>query len=129
MDEGNMKINLNVAEGHSPSGENLRRYINTKLRSTLNNSKQYIRNVIVKVSDLKGPKGAMMKICSIQLSIIGQTPVYVKTRARNIYSAISKAVIRAGHKCNRRVRHRQLLLIGNTTGEKKSSQSKYLFTS
>ena len=107
-----MKINLKIVGDYLPSANHICSYVNKKLRSTLKNTRQYIDDVVVRITDLNGPKGGVDKMCSIQLHIPGQAPVYVKSQDGSIYSAISKAANRAGHKIRRRVRRRQFLAMG-----------------
>lgn len=105
-----MKIDININSNYTHSSMDIRGYVNQKLRSALKNSKQYIDNVIIGVTDLDNPKGGTNTICTIQLFIPGQIPVDIMTHGSNVYTAISSATNRAGHKSQRRIRSRRALL-------------------
>lgn len=107
-----MKINLKIMGEHLSSGDNIHAYVHEKLRSALKHTSQYIDQVIVRLTDLNGPKGGMDKMCSIQLSIPGQSPVLVKSHDSNLYTAVSEAISRAAQKSQRRIRRRQFVSLG-----------------
>ena len=125
-----MKINIRFVDDSLAVNKDVSSYAREKIQSALKNTKQYIDEVNIRLMDLNGPKGGIDKLCSLQLSIPGQTPVHIKSRQGNVYAAISDAANRAAQKSQRRVRRRRLIASGGKlrrTGERPGGRVHSIF--
>ena len=77
------------------SSESLRAYILRRVRSQARRLGQALRAVIVRVSDVNGPRGGVDKRCQIMLVRPAQPPVTIEEVSADAYAAVDVAVERA----------------------------------
>lgn len=78
-------------------------HVNRHLGVALNNGDDYIQYVIVKLSDINGPRGGADKCCYIQVVLPGLPDVVIEDTESDLYVAIDRAADRAGRTVTRRV--------------------------
>jgi len=83
--------------------EGLNAHINRRLGFALSNSDDYIQQVIVRLSDINGPRGGEDKCCHIQVVLPGLPDVVIEDTESDLYVAIDRAADRAGRTVNRRI--------------------------
>lgn len=87
--------------------EAMQNYVNKRINSALTCNNQYIQRIIVRLSDVNGPKGGVDKRCHIQVVIPHQADVVIDDVENNLYAAVDIATNRAGHTVSRHIaRHR-----------------------
>ncbi len=85
----------------------LRNHIKKRLGFALNAGTEQIQRVLVRLSDINGPRGGADKRCKIHLVIPRVPDIVVEDTEANLYAAIDRAANRAGRALRRRVtRHR-----------------------
>jgi len=81
----------------------LRDHIVRRLGFALRNRDSHIQHVIVRLSDINGPRGGADKCCHIQVTLPKLSDVVIEDTEVNLYVAIDRAVERAGRTVGRRL--------------------------
>lgn len=81
----------------------LRNYIDRRLRFTLGNRDKHIQRVIVRLSDINGPRGGEDKCCQIQVILPHLKDVVVEDIETDMYVAIDRATDRVNRVVGRRL--------------------------
>ena len=81
----------------------LREHIERRLGFALSSRGEYIQRVIVRLSDINGPRGGEDKCCRIQIVLPQLTDVVVEDTEVDMYAAIDRATYRAGRTVGRRL--------------------------
>ena len=100
-----------------PMTHALRGHIERRLRFTLNTSSQYVKRILVRLSDINGPRGGNDKRCHLEVILPGLAVVVEDTEA-DLYLAINRATSRAGRTVMRQLRRRRHIKRGYTPGYK-----------
>ena len=85
-----------------PSSEPLRAYIVRRIQSHLRRLGHFLGAVIVRLSDVNGPKGGIDKRCQVMLRGPGHRPVTIEELDVDAYAAVDIAVERAARVADRR---------------------------
>ena len=81
-----------------------------RLHFSMSYCSDHINRVVVRLSDVNGPRGGKDKCCHIQIILAGISNVVVEDTEVDMYAAIDRAIDRARRTVARRV-DRQLTLI------------------
>ena len=85
----------------------LRVHIERRLGFALSNRDVHIRRVMVRLSDINGPRGGEDKCCHIQVVLPQLPDVVIEDIQADLYAAIDRAADRVGRTVGRRLaRHR-----------------------
>ncbi len=87
----------------------LQDHVQRRLRFALTSGADHIQRVMVRLSDINGPRGGQDKRCHIQVVLKGMPDVVIDDTESDLYAAISRAVARASRSVARRLRRRQTL--------------------
>lgn len=90
--------------------EALHNYVQRRLYFAMSYCSGHINRVVVRLSDVNGPRGGADKCCRIQIVLTGIPNVVVEDIEVDMYAAIDRACDRARRTVTRRV-DRQLTLI------------------
>ena len=74
----------------------MRAHIERRLGFALKAGYEHVKRVLVRLSDVNGPRGGNDKRCQLEVLLPGQTVVVKDTRA-DLYVAIDRAASRARH--------------------------------
>jgi len=88
----------------------LRSHTERRLRFALTCCDDYIQRVVVRLSDINGPRGGEDKRCHLQLVLAGLPDVVIEDIETDMYVAIDRAVDRAGRTVVRKLGRQQSLL-------------------
>lgn len=77
------------------SSESLRAYIVRRVQLQVRRLGKALRAVVVRLSDVNGPKGGVDKRCQVMLVRSGQAPVTIEEVRDDAYAAVDVAVERA----------------------------------
>jgi ribosome-associated translation inhibitor RaiA len=83
--------------------EALRMHIERRLGFALATRYEHIKRILVRLSDINGPRGGTDKCCQLQLVIPGQADVVIEDTESNLYVAIDRAASRASRTMTRRL--------------------------
>jgi putative sigma-54 modulation protein len=84
----------------------MRAHIERRLGFALSTCYQHVRRIMVRLSDINGPRGGSDKRCHLEVMLPGQAVVVVDTEA-DLYLAINRAASRAGRTVMRQLRRRR----------------------
>jgi ribosomal subunit interface protein len=83
--------------------EALREHVKRRLGYALSCRDEYIQRVIVRLSDINGPRGGDDKQCQIQVILKPLQDVVIQDTEADMYVAIDRAADRAGRTVGRRL--------------------------
>ena len=88
----------------------LSNYVKRRLGFALSNHGEHIQHIMVRLSDINGPRGGKDKQCQL-LVLLDQLPdVFIEDIEADMYVAIDRAADRAGRTVGRRIsRQRDML--------------------
>lgn len=86
-----------------PLSEALGSYIKRRINFVLSSRYDQIQRIIVRLSDINGPRGGIDKRCQIQISLPRLADIVVEDTEMDLYVAIDRATDRAGRTVNRRL--------------------------
>ncbi|MEW8691405.1 MAG: HPF/RaiA family ribosome-associated protein [Candidatus Thiodiazotropha endolucinida] len=110
--------------------EALRGYVQRRLRGVIACCNDYIQRVVVRLSDINGPRGGADKRCHIQVVLSGLPDVVVEDIEADLYVAIDQATDRTGRTVIRRIRRQHTLLRqGHTIGPDEQHSSYAIYKS
>jgi len=82
----------------------LRSHIHRRLGFALSTQYDQIKRILVRLSDINGPRGGNDKCCLIHVVLAGQADVVIEDTEANLYVAINRAADRASRTVTRRLR-------------------------
>lgn len=81
----------------------LREHVIHRLATGLGRFEARLRQVVVRLSDLNGPRGGVDKHCQLLVRIDGASPIVVRDTEEDLYVAVDRAAERAGRTLARQV--------------------------
>ena len=84
-----------------PPTEALSAHIERRIAFALSRFSSKIDRVVVRFSDLNGPKGGPDKICQVGFTVKGMGPESVEARDPDLYCAVDLAAAKAGRRVAR----------------------------
>lgn len=96
-------MNIEIQTRHFMSTQALNDHVQRRLEFALSARYRNIRRIIVRLSDINGPRGGHDKRCHIQISLPQQADVVVEDVQSDLYSAIDRAADRASRTVSRRL--------------------------
>lgn len=76
--------------------EGLRTHVEHRLRFALTRFQDRVVRVVVRLSDVNGPRGGVDKHCHLQLYLRGLPEIVVKDTEADLHAAVNRAAERAG---------------------------------
>ena len=89
--------------------EALRNYAEWRLRFALTSVDNHVQRIVVRLSDINGPRGGEDKRCKIMVVLSGMPEVVVEDIEADLYFAIDRAADRAGRTVMRKINRKQTL--------------------
>jgi putative sigma-54 modulation protein len=87
-------MNIDIQAKGFPLTEGLREHTERRLGFALSWASQDLRKIVVRLSDINGPRGGDDKRCSIQVVIPGVPDVVIIDTEADLYVAIDRAIDR-----------------------------------
>ncbi len=88
----------------------LRWHAKRRLRVALTCCDEHIQRVVMRLSDINGPRGGVDKRCHLQVVVAGLPDVIIEDIEADLYFAIDRAADRAGRTLMRKIGRQQTLL-------------------
>lgn len=85
----------------------LRSHAERRLRFALTRADSYVQRIVVRLSDINGPRGGEDKRCQLQVLLTGLPDVVVEDTEADLYFAIDRAADRAGRSVMRKLGRKQ----------------------
>ena len=107
-------MQIDIQARHFSLTESLRNHAERRLRFTLTSFDEYIFKVVMRLSDINGPRGGKDKRCHLQVILSGLPDIVIEDTEADMYIAIDRAISRAGRSVKRKIdRHQTLLKHGS----------------
>ncbi|MDP1735448.1 MAG: ribosome-associated translation inhibitor RaiA [Sulfuritalea sp.] len=87
--------------------EGLREHVARRLAYALNHGQDIVSRIVVRLSDVNGPRGGVDKRCGIEIRLKGTSAVAIEDTEADLYAAIDRAADRAGRTLDRRLSRRR----------------------
>lgn len=84
--------------------DGLKRHVQRRVLFAVGRFKDKVHRVIVRLSDINGPRGGVDKRCQLLLRVDGMPDIVVADTEMDLYSAIDRAADRAGRTLGRYLR-------------------------
>ena len=88
----------------------LRNHAERRLRFALTCCDEHIQRIVMRLSDINGPRGGVDKRCHLQVVLAGLPDVVIEDIETGLYVAIDRATDRAGRTVVRKIDRQQSLL-------------------
>ncbi len=96
-------MNIEIQTRHFMLTEGIHDHVHRRLSFALSNRFQQIKRVIVRLSDINGPRGGADKRCHIQITLPRQADVVIEDVQSDLYRAVDRAADRASRTLGRRL--------------------------
>lgn len=96
-------MQIEIKARNFPVTQALRTHIERRLGFALSSGYRHVRRILVRLSDINGPRGGNDKRCHVEVLLPGQPVVITDTEA-DMYLAINRAAARAGRTVMRRLK-------------------------
>ena len=83
--------------------EGLREHVARRLAFALNHGLDRVSRIVVRLSDVNGPRGGVDKRCAIEIRLKGALTVAIEDTEADLYAAIDRVAERAGRTLDRRL--------------------------
>ncbi len=94
-------MNIEIQAVNFTISQAINQYIQRRVKFGLKKRQDAIRRIIVRLTDINGPKGGKDKCCHIQIVMPKIEDVIIEDTEVNIYQAVDKAVERASRNVNK----------------------------
>ncbi len=102
-------MQIDIQARHFSMTDALSKHVERKIRLSLTCCDEYILKVIIRLSDINGPRGGTDKHCHVQVVLCGLADVVIEDTEADMYVAINRAVERAGRTIIRKVKRQHTL--------------------
>ena len=102
-------MQIDIRAHDFPLSDALRSHAERRLRFALSCCDEHIQRVVMRLSDINGPRGGADKRCRLQVVLAGLPDVVVEDVEANLYVAIDRATDRAGRTLVRKINRQQTL--------------------
>lgn len=102
-------MQIDIQAQHFSLTDALRAHIERRLCFALSCCVYRIQRIVLRLSDINGPRGGTDKRCRIQLMLTGMSDVMIEDTKVDLYLAIDRAIHRAKHTVLRKIDRQKLL--------------------
>lgn len=100
-------MQIDIQSRNFPLTSALQEHVERRLGFALSTRDEHILRIVVRLSDINGPRGGADKCCHIQVILPHLPDVVIEDTEVDLYAAIDRAADRAGRTVGRRLeRHR-----------------------
>jgi ribosomal subunit interface protein len=89
--------------------EGLRHHIARRIAYAINHGRDIVSRIVVRLSDVNGPRGGVDKRCGIEVRLKGASAIAIADTQSDLYVAIDRAAERTGRTLDRRIARRHQL--------------------
>jgi len=100
-------MQIDIQARHLSLTGSLRRYVERRLKFAMKRCDEHIQRLVIRLSDINGPRGGSDKQCHIQVVMAGMPDVVIEDTRTDIYAAIHRALDRAAQVVSRKINRRQ----------------------
>jgi putative sigma-54 modulation protein len=117
-----MQIQIHAQDFSLTDG--LRDHVARRLAYALNHGVDSVSRVVVRLSDVNGPRGGIDKRCGIEIRLKGAPALFVEDTQTDLYVAIDRAVDRMGRALDRHLARRHGISCGFSPPGNNQSRTK-----
>ncbi len=96
-------MQIEIQARNFPLTQAMRSHVERRLGFALSTRHEHIQRILVRLSDINGPRGGHDKCCQIQVVLPQLADVIVEDTESNLYSAIDRAADRASRTVARKL--------------------------
>ena len=96
-------MRIEVRSGDFPLTNALRKHVERRLNFALSKHHSQIREIVVSLSDINGPRGGKDKCCQLRIVCTGHPLTIVEDTQADLYVAIDRAAGRVGRVISRKL--------------------------
>ena len=100
-------MRVTIQSSHFLITDTLRSHAERRLHFALSFCNEHIHQIVMRLSDINGPRNGSDKSCHLQVSLVGLPDVVVNDIKADLYVAIDRAANRAGRTIRRRLTRRR----------------------
>lgn len=100
-------MNLQIQAHDFTMTDGLRQHVATRLDYALNHGRDVVTRVVVRLTDVNGPRGGEDKCCAIEVRLRGAPALIVEDTQADLYVAIDRAADRIGRTFDRQMTRRR----------------------
>lgn len=100
-------MNIDIKTIGFDSTPELREHVAARLRFSVGRFEERVRQIVVRLSDLNGPRGGNDKRCQLMVCVDGRPSIVVNETEQDLYVAVDRAADRAGHTLMRGIKRLQ----------------------
>lgn len=104
-------MNIHIHAQDFTLTEGLREHVARRLAYALNHGRDSVSRIVVRLSDVNGPRGGVDKRCGIEIRLKGASAVAIEDIEADLYVAIDRAAERAGRTLDRRLSRRRAISV------------------
>ena len=101
--KGEAKMQMDIQSQGFNLTDGIRNYVMNRLAYTLAHGDAAITRIIVRLSDINGPRGGDDKRCLVEVRLKSASAVVIEDTESDLYVAIDRAADRAGRTLGRRL--------------------------
>lgn len=102
-------MQIDIQALHFTLTDALQNHAQRRLRFALTCCDDRIQRIVMRLSDINGPRGGVDKHCHLQVVLTGLPDVVIEDTEVDMYVAINRAVDRAGRTVVRKINRQQTL--------------------
>lgn len=102
-------MQIDIQARDFPLTDALRRHAERRLHFALACCDNQIQRVVMRLSDINGPRGGADKRCRLHIVLSGLSDVVIEDTEANLYVAIDRATNRAGRTLIRKIARKKTL--------------------
>lgn len=100
-------MNLQIRTQDFTLTDGLRQHVAARLACALNHGRDVVTRIVVRLSDVNGPRGGEDKCCGIEVRLKGAPALIVEDTQSDLYVAIDRAAERMGRRLARYLTRRR----------------------
>lgn len=108
-------MNLQIQAQDLPLTDGLRQHVAKRLAYALNHGRDVITRIVVRLSDINGPRGGVDKCCGIEVRLKAAPTLVVEDTQADFYAAIDRAAERIGRTLDRHLARRREISVVSAT--------------
>jgi putative sigma-54 modulation protein len=103
-------MQINITSRKFSLTDALQQYVKRRINFALATKSEHIKKVVIRLSDINGPRGGADKRCHLQVVLKGMPDVVVEDTQTDMYNAIDRASDRVSRTVVRKIGRQQKLL-------------------
>ncbi len=103
-------MQIDIQARHFTLTEAIQNHTEQRIQSTFSCCNEHIQKVVIRLSDINGPRGGEDKLCLLHITLKELSDVIVEDIEADIYIAINRAIDRGGRTVVRKIERRRDLL-------------------